>query len=277
MSETPEQLLALLRVHEGFSPEPYPDGGGHSVGYGHHIEAHGQRLADFLPSITRERAEDLLHNDAAVAWAAAEKLVGTAWDRLIMARRIVVADMAYNLGIQGLAKFKRFLAAVRAGDWSDAASEMEESRWYKQVGNRGQRLKAMMFFGTIPYGGKPNETADSGTGERVENQDQNQVPRPETVVEVDKNQMEVSIMNSRTVWIGIAKIAIAIVGGILVSMGIVDKPPDVSLDPSQTQIANIASTILWMVLGWFGFNGASDITSRLAVKKLEDRLKVLEK
>ena len=45
------------------------------------------------------------------------------------------------MGAPRLAKFKKFIAGVNAGDWNTAAIEMMDSRGAKQVGNRAVRLR----------------------------------------------------------------------------------------------------------------------------------------
>lgn len=54
--------------------------------------------------------------------------------------KLVLVDMCFNLGQSGLSKFRKFLAAVDQRDYTRAASEMIDSRWYHQVGNRSKKL-----------------------------------------------------------------------------------------------------------------------------------------
>jgi lysozyme len=48
--------------------------------------------------------------------------------------------MMFNLGRPRLGKFKKFNAALEAGDWATAGVEGRDSLWYRQVGNRAERL-----------------------------------------------------------------------------------------------------------------------------------------
>ena len=48
--------------------------------------------------------------------------------------------MMFNMGYGRLSKFKGMKRGVDAKDWNKAADEMVDSRWYKQVTNRAQRL-----------------------------------------------------------------------------------------------------------------------------------------
>jgi lysozyme len=55
--------------------------------------------------------------------------------------------MAFNLGIAGLQRFTKFLAALEQKDYETAATEMLDSVWAEQVGRRAQRLAAQMRSG----------------------------------------------------------------------------------------------------------------------------------
>jgi lysozyme len=52
--------------------------------------------------------------------------------------------MMFNLGYPRLSKFKGMKANVDARDWSGAANEMVDSKWYTQVTNRARRLVERM-------------------------------------------------------------------------------------------------------------------------------------
>jgi|TARA_B110000858_G_C17700023_1_gene425467 GH24 family phage-related lysozyme (muramidase) len=54
--------------------------------------------------------------------------------------QLVIANMMFNMGLTRLSKFKKFNAAVAKGDWTEAAVQMKDSAWYRQVTNRAERL-----------------------------------------------------------------------------------------------------------------------------------------
>jgi lysozyme len=66
------------------------------------------------------------------------------FDELSETRKSVLVNMAFNLGVAGLMKFKNMLKAVSEKRWEDASSEMLNSRWADQVGNRAIELSEMM-------------------------------------------------------------------------------------------------------------------------------------
>jgi lysozyme len=148
-----KQLVAQLHRHEGTKKndagehEVYVDSRGfNTVGYGHKVlEEDGLALGD---TITEEEAKALFEKDMAWAEPAAKKVVGAeVFDSLNAARRAVLVNMAFNLGEEGLSKFVKTLAAVRAGDWEEAKEEMLDSLWATQVGSRATQLAEQMLTG----------------------------------------------------------------------------------------------------------------------------------
>jgi len=60
------------------------------------------------------------------------------------ARYGVMLNMAYNLGVSGLARFVRLRAALEDRDWTRACTEMRDSDWFIQTGDRALRLIVQM-------------------------------------------------------------------------------------------------------------------------------------
>jgi lysozyme len=58
--------------------------------------------------------------------------------------KLVMLDMAFNLGLNGLAKFVNTLAYIEAGQYQLAASNMLKSKWAGQVGQRAINLSNML-------------------------------------------------------------------------------------------------------------------------------------
>ena len=52
--------------------------------------------------------------------------------------------MMFNLGRTRLSKFKGMKRGVDSLNWNQAADEMVDSKWYRQVNNRAQRLVERM-------------------------------------------------------------------------------------------------------------------------------------
>lgn len=133
-----EKLTAALIRDEGERLKPYRCTAGKlTIGVGRNLDDVG---------ITREESRYLLAGDIkrfqddlfrALPWARA----------LDEARRGVLLNMAFNLGMAGLLGFKNTLELIRTGQYAEAAKAMLASKWAKQVGARADRLARQMETG----------------------------------------------------------------------------------------------------------------------------------
>ena len=60
---------------------------------------------------------------------------------------VIVLNMAYNMGLSRFnpKKWPKFFKAIREHDYEEAAKQMKNSKWYRQVGNRSRRLVDSML------------------------------------------------------------------------------------------------------------------------------------
>ena len=94
----------------------------------------------------RDNEIDLMYeNDAADTEAWLDRNLPW-WASLDPVRQRVMMNMAFNMRDR-LLGFIKFLAAAQRHDWPNAASEMLDSLWAKQVGARATRLAQMMHTG----------------------------------------------------------------------------------------------------------------------------------
>jgi len=107
-----------------------------TIGYGRNLDDRG---------ITRAEADFMLSTDIRYTLAEAESL--PYWERLDSVRKIVIADMIYNLGFSKFRGFKRLHTAMVLPDYTLAAHEMKDSRWYKQTLRRAKVLHKAMLTG----------------------------------------------------------------------------------------------------------------------------------
>ena len=63
--------------------------------------------------------------------------------------RAILLSMAYQLGISGLLRFKKMLAALERGELSAAAFEAKDSRWYQQTPKRAERHARAIALGEL--------------------------------------------------------------------------------------------------------------------------------
>jgi lysozyme len=69
------------------------------------------------------------------------------WQSIDDVRRGVIVCMAYQMGTNGVANFKKMCAALRIRDYTSAAAEMLDSTWAKQTPARAQRMARIMRTG----------------------------------------------------------------------------------------------------------------------------------
>ena len=127
-----------LIEHEGLKLKPYRCPAGKlTIGVGRNLEERG---------ISEEEALYLLNNDIAESIKDLQKIFADAdgFENLPEAVQRVLVDMRFNLGDSGFKSFKKMIKAIKAGNFSEAALEMRNSKWFKQVGSRGKTLVAMM-------------------------------------------------------------------------------------------------------------------------------------
>lgn len=140
-----DQLIEQLTIDEGKVLEIYHDHLGlPTVGIGHLIldsdEESGQALGT---KITEERCVELFESDLESVIADC-KILHEGWDGYPQEVKQVIANMMFNMGRTRLSKFKNHNAALQCGDWKKAAAEGRDSRWYKQVTNRAERLMSRL-------------------------------------------------------------------------------------------------------------------------------------
>lgn len=129
--------MERVKKHEGFRGVPYEDAGGWSVGYGRNLT--------FNP-LTPDEGEYLLQNDLHKVLIELQKEL-LFWNKLDGVRQEVLVEMAYNLGVAGLLRFKKMLTALDNGEWLEASYQCLHSRWAGQVGARADALACMLLTG----------------------------------------------------------------------------------------------------------------------------------
>ncbi len=127
-------ILSDLRRDEGLKLSLYRDTEGKlTIGYGHNLSDVGisLRCAEFLLEDDFATASNELDNE--LPW----------WKNLNKSHRRGLVNMAFNLGLPKLLKFKKMLSALRQHKGELAATEALDSKWAKQVGARAWRIAAL--------------------------------------------------------------------------------------------------------------------------------------
>ena len=136
-----EQLREELMADEGCVYAVYLDHLGlRTAGIGHLCRpSEPEHSMEVGAPVSEDRVLELFDRDMAWTFKDCHRLLPEFSD-LPEEVRLIVANMMFNLGMNRLGGFKRFLEAVGKKDWASAADEMVDSRWHRQVPERSGRL-----------------------------------------------------------------------------------------------------------------------------------------
>jgi len=140
-----DQLRMELEYDEGCKYEIYLDHLGlPTFGIGHLVTEddpeHGQEVGT---TVSEERVIEVFEKDVQVTIDECKKLYDD-WLDLPDEVQLIIANMMFNMGRPRLSQFKGMKAGIDARDWNKAADEMVDSKWYRQVTNRADRLVTRM-------------------------------------------------------------------------------------------------------------------------------------
>jgi lysozyme len=136
-----EQLREQLEVDEGCVYEIYNDHLGYpTFGIGHLVKESDPEQGQSLgTAVSSERVAEAFESDIQSVLRDCNILYSD-FDDLPEEAQQVIANMMFNLGRPRLSKFAGMKRGVDARDWNQAADEMVDSNWYRQVTNRADRL-----------------------------------------------------------------------------------------------------------------------------------------
>ena len=152
-------LLKQLMKSEGLRLEVYQDTLGiDTIGVGRNLEDRGITKEELdaldIPNIETVYQHGITESDAMFLL---ENDVQIVEDELLKAhpcvaeldsvRQLVLVDMAFNMGVPRLCKFKKMWNAIHEEDFRTAAKEMLDSRWSIQVKRRSHKLAHAMHHG----------------------------------------------------------------------------------------------------------------------------------
>lgn len=135
------QSYAELRAHlvseEGYRHKQYMVRGIPHIGIGH-------RVYQSTGPLTRYQIEALFERDLKIACDAAYHGVKRFGFHPKQVRILLVA-MAFSVGSTGFTEFARFRAAIDRYDYRDAANELRQSAWSRQLPARSDRYQAILL------------------------------------------------------------------------------------------------------------------------------------
>lgn len=127
-------LERVLIVDEGKKHQPYKDSRGFwTIGVGHFI---GKNLESL--ELSERIVMMMLEEDIAKATNIVIRIFGlSTWDSWGAARRDAVTCLVFSMGEgderRGFLSFRNTIRAIREGKWEEAASNLLDSKWAKDV------------------------------------------------------------------------------------------------------------------------------------------------
>tara|TARA_B100001250_G_scaffold104529_1_gene88202 strand:+ start:7009 stop:7452 length:444 start_codon:yes stop_codon:yes gene_type:complete len=137
-----EKLIEQLKYDEGVMHEIYNDHLGYpTFGVGHLVlkddEEHGRPVGT---PVSSERVDECLKRDIETCILECGTLYGNRFYEWPDEVQQILANMMFNMGRPRLSKFIKMNAALEEGMWARAAVEGRDSKWYRQVRKRAERL-----------------------------------------------------------------------------------------------------------------------------------------
>ena len=139
------QLRGDLANDEGCKYKVYLDHLGYpTFGIGHLITDNDPECgASVGTEVSEDRVQEAFSSDIESVLSDCERLYEDFGD-LPEEVQLIIANMMFNMGYTRLSKFKGMKRGVDTRDWEAAADEMVDSKWYKQVSRRADRLVVRM-------------------------------------------------------------------------------------------------------------------------------------
>lgn len=141
-------LFELLKFEEGYRERAYHCSTGYpTIGIGTKLGPKGSPLSNYTMVVTEHAAKALLDDEVKKI---RNELVKRRWYvELDSDRQTIIKSMAYQMGVGGVLKFKKMIAALEHGDYQEAANQALDSRWAKQTPKRARRHAEVLESGKL--------------------------------------------------------------------------------------------------------------------------------
>lgn len=139
-----------IKQHEGVELKSYVDRTGLSAGVGHFLRVDEILKYPLGTPVSMEQVNTWLEQDTVTSLKIAQTLFKGSWSSLSDVRKRALVDLSYNLGQPRLSKFTKFIDAMDKQQFDVAAQELRNSRWFTQVGRRGQNIITMISQNVDP-------------------------------------------------------------------------------------------------------------------------------
>jgi len=140
-----ESVYEQLKIDEGVVYEVYHDHLGlPTFGVGHLVlESDPEYGKPLGTPVDEDRVKDCFEKDLDTAISEC-KILYTQFEDWPGEVQEILVNMMFNMGRTRLSGFKNFKKALEAQDWKKAGIEGRDSKWYRQVTNRAERLMSRL-------------------------------------------------------------------------------------------------------------------------------------
>lgn len=141
-------IFKLLELEEGYREKPYHCSEGYpTIGIGKRIGPKNADLSLYEFTCSKPVAYAWLDDEIAEL---GKKLKPLDWfTNLNEDRRAIIVSMCYQLGLSGVMKFKKMIAAISSENWEEAAKQALDSKWAKQTPARAKRHAEVLRTGSF--------------------------------------------------------------------------------------------------------------------------------
>tara|TARA_B100000953_G_scaffold221080_1_gene182973 strand:- start:658 stop:1110 length:453 start_codon:yes stop_codon:yes gene_type:complete len=143
-------LKAQIKRHEGEVLEVYEDSLGYlTLGVGHLIREDDEEFGEPSGTPVSQEVVDRYYDTDFMKHVNETLHVcedhDIDFDNLPENVQHVLINMCFNLGANRLGKFRNMLSACSESNWDEMAAQMEDSKWFGQVGRRSVELQEMVL------------------------------------------------------------------------------------------------------------------------------------
>lgn len=141
-------IYQVLGYEEGMRETVYRCSEGYpTIGKGTVIGPKNAPLKWYTLRVNEKVADSLLNEEVS---RIRNELVKHRWyTELNEDRQTIIKSMCYQMGVAGVFKFKKMIAALERGDYNEASLQALDSRWAKQTVARAERHAAVLATGNL--------------------------------------------------------------------------------------------------------------------------------
>lgn len=141
-------LFDVLKLEEGYREkvyrcsEDYP-----TIGIGTKIGPKNAPLSNYTFKVSQRVAKVMLDDEVVDIIGRLNNL--TWYHSIDESRQIIIQSMCYQMGVDGVLKFRKMIDALSRGHWNEAASQALDSLWARQTPKRAHRHAEVLRNGDL--------------------------------------------------------------------------------------------------------------------------------